>query len=113
QEAGDDLAKLISGCRAKGMQLPFDFTFMCLKQICSALQALHATGIAHHDVKPANIMVSPDGSIKLIALGGARLQGPADGETTLAGMVVPFDYRAPERLAPAYPVDHRADIYAL
>jgi hypothetical protein len=52
-------------------------------QLVDALEAAHAAGIVHHDVKPANVMVAPDGRVKLADFGIASLQ--EDTQRTLTG----------------------------
>ena len=53
-------------------------------QLVDALEAAHAAGIVHHDVKPANVMVAPDGRVKLADFGIASLQ--EDTQRTLSGV---------------------------
>gem|GEM_PF-1213799 len=53
-------------------------------QLLDALEAAHAAGIVHHDVKPANVMVAPDGRVKLADFGIASLQD--DTQRTLTGV---------------------------
>jgi Tol biopolymer transport system component len=75
-------------------------------QIAAALSAVHRRGIVHHDVKPANIMMTR-GGVKLLDFGVARLRGemrPVAGGTP--------HYAAPEQLR-GEPDDPRSDIYAL
>lgn len=76
-----------------------------------ALEVAHAAGIVHRDVKPANVMIAPDGRIKLMDLGIAR---STDGETiTHASSILgTAGYLSPEQ-ARGEPVDHRSDIYSL
>src|SRR5215218_6365931 len=52
-------------------------------ELVDALEAAHAAGIVHHDVKPANVMVAPDGRVKLADFGIASLQD--DTQRTLTG----------------------------
>jgi serine/threonine protein kinase len=56
-------------------------------QLVDALEAAHAAGIVHHDVKPANVMVAPDGRVKLADFGIASLQ--EDTQRTLTGVTGP------------------------
>jgi eukaryotic-like serine/threonine-protein kinase len=79
--------------------------------VCSALAAAHARGLVHRDVKPANIMLMPDGRVKLMDLGIARA---AAGETVTqtAAMLGTAQYLSPEQ-AQGQSVDYRSDLYSL
>lgn len=79
--------------------------------VADALEVAHAAGIVHRDVKPANVMLTPDGRTKLMDLGIAR---SIDGETiTHASSILgTAGYLSPEQ-ARGEPVDHRSDIYSL
>src|SRR5918995_887777 len=79
--------------------------------VCSALAAAHARGLVHRDVKPANIMLMPDGRVKLMDLGIARV---AEGETVTqtASMLGTAQYLSPEQ-AQGQAVDFRSDLYSL
>ena len=83
-------------------------------QVCAGLQYAHNHGVIHRDVKPANIVVLQDKTVKLVDFGIARL---ADSRTTRAaitrdGQVIgSLDYMSPEQLE-GKPIDHRSDIYS-
>ena len=79
--------------------------------VCRALEAAHARGLIHRDIKPGNVMLLPDGRVKVVDFGIAR----AAGSDTLTGTGVVLGstaYLAPEQ-ASGQPVDERADLYAL
>jgi eukaryotic-like serine/threonine-protein kinase len=79
--------------------------------VCSALAAAHASGLIHRDVKPGNVMLTPEGRAKLMDLGIARA---AEGEpvTQTAAMLGTAQYLSPEQ-AQGQPVDYRSDLYSL
>jgi serine/threonine-protein kinase len=81
------------------------------KQLCSALAAAHGQGVIHRDVKPENLLLQPDGTLKVLDFGVARLAERSSGLTT-AGLVVGTPaYMAPEQLLDE-PVDARVDVWA-
>jgi serine/threonine protein kinase len=80
------------------------------------LEHLHKRGLVHRDVKPANLMLTPSGQVKLLDLGLVRhLHGPAPGGliTQQGQFLGTLDYMAPEQCLDSHDVDGRADIYAL
>ena len=91
-------------------------------QICDALEAAHNKGIVHRDLKPANIKFTPDGKVKLLDFGLARVFGN-DGATDLSnsptlmsrstpGVILgTAAYMSPEQ-ARGEEVDRRGDIWA-
>lgn len=82
-----------------------------VRQIGSALDAAHAAGILHRDVKPENILVSADDFAYLVDFGIAS--ATSDDKLTQIGTTVgTAKYMAPERFGDSQ-VTHRADIYAL
>jgi serine/threonine protein phosphatase PrpC len=79
-------------------------------KLTKALAALHRAGIIHRDVKPENIVLEPDGGLKLLDLGVARLRQFDEGEM----LEVPGtrSYMAPE-LFSGTPADEGTDLFAL
>ncbi len=78
-----------------GRPLPTDYVVEMLKPIAAALDYAHSRGVVHRDVKPANILLSRDGSPMLSDFGLARMLAP-DRKVTSAGMVLGTpDYMAP------------------
>ncbi|MDX8035342.1 protein kinase, partial [Lentzea sp. BCCO 10_0856] len=84
-----------------------------VEQVASALDAAHADGLVHRDVKPSNILVTSGDFVYLVDFGIARSVAPSATGLTASGSVVgTLDYMAPERFESGL-VDGRADIYAL
>jgi serine/threonine-protein kinase len=83
------------------------------KQLCRALEVAHDEGVIHRDIKPQNMVVQPDGVLKVMDFGIARLaeRPPSQGHTK-AGMIVGTpDYMSPEQLF-SEELDARADLYS-
>jgi len=104
---GVDLAVLLAGGRA----MPAPRAVSLLGQVAGALDAAHAAGLVHRDVKPSNILVTSSDFAYLIDFGIART-GTQSGLTSTGSTIGTFTYMAPERLAQGI-VDARADVYAL
>jgi serine/threonine protein kinase len=82
-----------------------------LQGIAAALDHLHARGLAHLDVRPENVIVTPDGEVKLIDFGVAQAAG-AMQESTDGGGLDNVAYLAPEQVC-GEPVSAATDVFAL
>ncbi len=114
--------------------LPLDDVLAIARQITDALEAAHDQGIVHRDLKPANIKIRPDGTVKVLDFGLAKVIEPgslirgsgSDGAGALlsqsptittpamtqAGLILgTAAYMSPEQ-ARGKPIDRRADIWA-
>jgi serine/threonine-protein kinase len=81
------------------------------QKICTAIAAAHAQGVIHRDIKPGNVMVTRDGTVKVMDFGIARVLGPETAPQTSA-VLGTASYLSPEQ-AQGGPVDARTDIYSL
>ncbi len=122
------VAELLEGttlrARLNGRELPPRKALEFGAQIARGLAAAHAKGIVHRDLKPENLFVTPDGQVKILDFGLAKLVLPdaAGGATadslaatamTEVGRVLgTVGYMAPEQVR-GEPADHRADLFAL
>lgn len=107
QEAG------LSGSSLSSGGAYFDTAARMVAGVADALDYAHQQGVIHRDIKPGNLLVSPDGRLSLNDFGLARiLEQP--GMTTTGEFVGTPLYMAPEQIAAGrVPVDHRADVYSL
>ena len=123
---GETLAERI----ARGA-VPIPEAVAIARQIADALEAAHEQGIVHRDLKPANIQLAPDGVVKVLDFGLARIVGSQDGASSGIGIDTSMSptitspavvtgqsvlmgtaaYMAPEQ-ARGKPADKRADIWA-
>jgi len=91
--------------------LPIVASCDLVRQAACGLRHAHEHGLVHRDVKPSNLLLTPEGRIKLLDFGLARLCRRRCTEAhTMLGTV---DYMAPEQARDARSVDIRADIYGL
>ena len=82
-------------------------------QTLSAFQYAHEKGIVHRDIKPSNIFILPNGQVKVLDFGIAKLFGQGNEMTqTGAQMGTPI-YMSPEQVKGDKSIDHRSDIYSL
>ncbi|MHC4506322.1 MAG: protein kinase domain-containing protein, partial [Planctomycetota bacterium] len=107
---GEDLAKRIT----RVGRLTEDEALSITNQVAMALQHAFYNGLVHRDVKPENIMVTADGTAKLLDLGLARPANQEATRLTESGMFVGSPYYAsPEQALGQREVDTRSDIYSL
>lgn len=106
---GFDLGTLI----AREGTLPLARMVRLLTQIAAALDAAHASGLVHRDVKPTNVLIAAGEHSYLADFGLARPTTPYTSGLTRPGQLVgSVDYLAPELLA-GTPASPRSDVYAL
>ena len=112
------------GERIKQGAIPLEESLRIARQVAEALEAAHDKGIVHRDLKPGNIKIKPDGTVKVLDFGLAKVAPASAGESdaansptltmnaTQAGVILgTAGYMSPEQ-ARGKTVDKRADIWA-
>jgi serine/threonine-protein kinase len=112
---GEALQQLLDRSHKLPKDQAIDFTL----QVLSGLEAAHALGVVHRDLKPDNVFItpSPGGPVcKLLDFGIAKLRQSNEytkGLTRPGALMGTPEYMSPEQLYSADRVDHRADLYSL
>ena len=108
--------------RIKEGAIPLDEALNIARQVADGLEAAHEKGITHRDLKPGNVKIKPDGTVKVLDFGLAKMGGTPSvqgdesptltvGQTEAGVILGTASYMSPEQ-AKGKPVDQRADIYA-
>jgi serine/threonine-protein kinase len=92
--------------------MPSQRAIEVIADACQALNFSHQHGIIHRDVKPANIMISKAGAVKVMDFGIARALADANSVTQTAAVIGTAQYLSPEQ-ARGEKVDARSDVYSL
>ena len=108
---GSDLGRRI----AREGRLSPEQAVALIAQVANGLDAIHAAGLIHRDVKPANVLLSGDAGAEhayITDFGVARNVATQSGLTQTGRFVGTLDYVAPEQIS-GEPIDARVDVYAL
>jgi serine/threonine protein kinase len=106
---GEDLSQKIKKNGAlRDKQINEVFT-----QTLSAFQYAHDKGIVHRDIKPSNIFILPDGQVKILDFGIAKLFGQGNEMTQTGTQMGTPTYMSPEQVKADKTIDNRSDIYSL
>src|SRR6266702_4277529 len=106
--AGQDLRTLI----AERKVLPPEQAVAVMEQVCRALEAAHAVGVIHRDLKPQNIMSDDHGRVVVMDFGLARSLDSDDGMTQTGAVIGTFEYMSPEQ-GLGKQLDQRSDLFAV
>jgi tRNA A-37 threonylcarbamoyl transferase component Bud32 len=117
--SGEDLEKILRRLSSDRRRMPLETALRIISEVCGGLHYAHSRAdaagrplqIVHRDVSPANVLVSHDGSVKLIDFGVAKL---LDAQSLAMSGVFrgKFAYMSPEQCA-GEPLDARSDLFSL
>jgi len=92
------------------LPLSLDAKLDIIAQLCDALHYAHEQGVVHRDVKPANVFLLTDGTVKLLDFGIAKMS--SSGLTRQGDVLGSASYMSPEQVRGSDAVDGRADIFS-
>ena len=107
--SGEDLNQKIKRTGALNAKDTIDI----FSQTLDAFQYAHDKGIVHRDIKPSNIFVLPNGRVKILDFGIAKLFGQGNDMTQTGTQMGTPIYMSPEQVKADKSIDHRSDIYSL
>lgn len=109
--AGIDIAAVVTRCGTLSVPDACEI----VRQAAVGLHYAHGHGLVHRDVKPSNLMLTAEGTVKVLDLGLALIATPDDRDdrTSTGVMMGTLDYMAPEQFNDSHAVDARADLYSL
>jgi tetratricopeptide (TPR) repeat protein len=94
-------------------RLPLDRVLKIIRQLCGALEAAHAEGVVHRDLKPQNVMIDQGDNAYITDFGLAKsLEAGAAGMTRAGEYLGTPRYMSPEQVE-GKPLDNRSDLYSL
>ena len=117
---GDDLVMIMELVEGETLErllelrrIPVDTGIGYLRQALSALSYAHARGVTHRDIKPGNMIITPEGTLKLTDFGLAKAQADNMRLTDSGVAVGSVHYMSPEQVMGSSTLDVRSDIYSL
>ena len=105
---GNTLTSIISSNRTVGLN---DILYIG-SQVANGLKEAHKRGLVHRDIKPGNIMITPDGKVKVTDFGIVSLQNEESDITKTGAVLGTASYISPEQ-AQGKPVSFESDLYSL
>ncbi len=105
---GNTLTSIITGNKTVGLN---DILYIG-SQVANGLKEAHKHGLVHRDIKPGNIMITPDGKVKVTDFGIVSLQNEESDITKTGAVLGTASYISPEQ-AQGKPVSFESDLYSL
>ena len=93
-------------------KLPVKEAVQIMMDLCAGLQTAHDDGVIHRDIKPHNVLITPDGKVKMTDFGIAKVAGSATVTLSGENVLGSVHYIAPEQ-AQGKEIDEKTDIYSL
>ncbi|HVJ88224.1 MAG TPA: serine/threonine-protein kinase [Labilithrix sp.] len=117
---GDSLAKISRLALKRGTPLPPGISLRIIAETCAGLHAAHqlkdatgaSLGVVHRDVSPQNILLTTEGTAKVIDFGLVKAKNRGASETAHGIVKGKIRYMAPEQVGAPRQIDHRADVWA-
>ena len=102
----------LSGLRAELERVPEELCRHVAREVCKGLAAIQDAGVVHRDLKPDNVLITPDHVVKVMDLGVAKLVDAQLRLSQTGAFIGSVEYAAPEQFTGGE-TDHRTDLHAL